>query len=217
MPATRNIVTSASQERLARLIQERLTPGADKESIDQRIWDLFGETRAVMFTDLSGFSRSVAEFGIVHFLQVIHESHRILVPCIEDHDGILIKTEGDSMLVVFRSVHRALACSIAMQRECHRYNVDREETEKVLLCLGLGYGEILRIGDHDVFGAELNAASKLGEDTAGPWEILVTGAVKRTAVDHGSAGKLGFEKLDEAPPGAEAAYRVSYELEAGGQ
>jgi hypothetical protein len=29
-------------------------------------------------------------------------------------------------------------------------------------------------GDDDVFGAEVNAASKLGEDTAKAWEILVT-------------------------------------------
>jgi len=212
MPFTRRIATGASEDRLESLIDERLAPGADKDLIDQRIWDLFGETRAVMFTDLAGFSRSVAEFGIVHFLQIIHESHRILVPCMERHDGILLKTEGDSMLVVFRSVQKALECSLAMQRTCRDYNVDREEAEQVLLCIGLGYGEMLRIGDHDVFGAEVNAASKLGEDDAKPWEILVSGAVKRVVVERGAAEKIGFEKLGEAPPGAESAYRVIYEL-----
>jgi hypothetical protein len=45
----------------------------------------------------------------------------------------------------------------------------------VLLCIGLGYGDVLRIGDSDVFGAEVNAASKLGEDHARPYEIMVTG------------------------------------------
>ena len=33
--------------------------------------------------NLSGFSRFVAEFGIIHFLQVIHESRRIFGPCID--------------------------------------------------------------------------------------------------------------------------------------
>jgi len=34
---------SASEERLEKLIQLRLSPGADKAAIDARIWDLFGE------------------------------------------------------------------------------------------------------------------------------------------------------------------------------
>ena len=64
----RRIVHSASEERLEKLIAERLREGADKAAIDQRIWDLFGEEWCIMVTDLSGFSRGVAEFGIVHFL-----------------------------------------------------------------------------------------------------------------------------------------------------
>ena len=141
---------SASQDRLEQLIARRLEAGADKEQIDARIWDLFGEQWAVMFTDLAGFSRNVAEFGIIHFLQVIHESERVLAPCIDEHDGILLKLEGDSMLVIFRRAARALDCAIAMQRTLQGYNVGKSDTERVLLCVGLGYGEMLRIGDNDV-------------------------------------------------------------------
>lgn len=210
------IATSASQDRLESLIEERLKPGADKQRIDARIWDLFGENWAVMFTDLAGFSRRVAEFGIIHFLQTIHESQRILVPCIEGHDGILLKTEGDSLLVIFRSAVRALECALAMQRTARDYNREREQAEQVLLCVGLGCGRLLRIGDHDVFGAEVNAAAKLGEDTAKAWEILVTGAVRQLAQEARNAGSfpepIGFEALPDAPPGAEAAFRVTYRL-----
>ena len=44
-----------------------------KEDLDRRIWDLFGEDWAILWTDLTGFSRNVATFGITHFLQIIHE------------------------------------------------------------------------------------------------------------------------------------------------
>ena len=88
-------------------------PGADKTAIDRRIWRLFGEKWAVMHTDLSGFSRNVAEFGIIHFLQTILESHRLLVPLIEKDNGILLKTEGDSLMILFRHVNDALRCAIA--------------------------------------------------------------------------------------------------------
>jgi len=42
---------------------------------------------------------------------------------------------------------------------------------------------MLRIGDVDVFGAEVNSASKLGEDIAGSGEILVTKSVKDNIPD----------------------------------
>lgn len=165
-----------SQARLWALVEERSRPGADVKRIDERIWSLFGEEWAVMFTDLSGFSRRVAEFGIIHFLQVIHEQRRLLMPVVEEHDGLLIKEEGDSLLILFRSVERALDCGISMQRACRNINERRKPEEQVLLCLGIGYGKILRIADEDAWGREVNAASKLGEDTAKAGEILVTAA-----------------------------------------
>ncbi|MBN2551193.1 MAG: adenylate/guanylate cyclase domain-containing protein [Spirochaetales bacterium] len=209
MPYVYRIAAGASEDRLEKLIESRLRPGADKEAIDRRIWDLFGESWAVMFTDLAGFSRRVAEFGIIHFLQIIHESQRILVPCIEQFDGILLKTEGDSFLVIFRSAARAVDCAVAMQRAVKGYNVGRSGEEEILLCVGVGYGRMLRIGDHDVYGAEVNAAAKLGEDMANAWEILVTGAV--AAEIRANAG-ISLDPLETAPPGAEEAFRVRYTL-----
>jgi len=167
-----------SEARLWNLIEERSRPGADVAAIDRRIWDLFGEEWSIMFTDLSGFSRRVNEFGILHFLQVIHEHHKLLLPIVDDFDGLLIKSEGDSFLLLFRRPERALACALEMQAACKRYNVDRKPEEQILLCIGLGYGRVLRIGDSDVWGREVNLASKLGEDTARANEILVTQAVK---------------------------------------
>jgi class 3 adenylate cyclase len=204
MQFRRRVEAAASEERLEGLIRERLKPGSDKAAIDERIWELFGEDWAVMFTDLSGFSRQVAEFGIIHFLQTIYESERILLPIIEASDGILLKIEGDSLLVIFRTARKAVEAARAMQAALRSYNADRVPEERVLLCVGLGYGRVLRIGDSDVFGAEVNAASKLGEDIAKAGEILVTQGVKAALEGSGMA----FELIDEVPPGASAAYRL---------
>jgi class 3 adenylate cyclase len=207
MPYRRSIVASASEDRLEKLIRERLAPGSDKKAIDQRIWDLFGEQWCVMFTDLSGFSRNVAEFGIIHFLQTIYEAERMLVPIVEAHDGILLKVEGDSFLVIFRNVQKGLQAAVAMQRALAKYDADKSDAEKVLLCVGLGYGPMLRIGDLDVFGHEVNSASKLGEDAAKAWEILVTDAVCEQAA---KVEGIGFEPLDEGTAGRIKAWRVVY-------
>lgn len=196
-----------TEARLWALIEERAQPGADVRAIDERIWSLFGEDWAIMATDLSGFSRRAAEFGICHFLQVIWEHKRIVFPIIEAHDGILLKVEADSLLLLFRHPDAALKCAIAMQHACQQLSARRVAEEQILLCLGIGFGRILRVGESEAYGAEVNAASKLGEDVARASEILVTEAF----AEHVRARKdLSLEPLDTKVPGCERAFRVVY-------
>ena len=201
---------SSPQKRLANLMAARLAPGADKEKIDRRIWDSFGEKWCVMFTDLSGFSRGTEKFGIIHFMQIIFESERLVLPIIDDFDGLLVKSEGDSLLVLFKRPENAILCCKKIHEVLHEYNKTKSEEEQILFCVGLGYGDILNIGYADVFGAEVNAASKLGEDTANAWEILVTENVKNEVetVSDDKALSFNFTKIDVVPPGAKSAYKV---------
>lgn len=202
-----SVVQSASEDRLQKLIAERLQPGADREAIDQRIWDLFGEEWCIMATDLSGFSRGVAKFGIIHFLQTIFESEHILIPIVESHDGILLKVEGDSFLVIFRNPQKALLASLEMQRTVRRYNQSKPAEEHVLLGVGLGFGRVLRIGDADVFGMEVNSACILGESTARGYDILLTKAARDAA---GEVEGVTFVEIPDVPPGAGKAFRADY-------
>ena len=197
----------ASEARLWKLIEERCKTGADTAAIDKRIWDLFGEDWAIMFTDLSGFSRRVSEFGIVHFLQVIHEQRKLLLPIVEAHDGLLLKSEGDSFMIMFRAAARAVECGVAMQTACRNVNERRKPEEQILLCLGIGYGRILRIGDSDVWGREVNGASKLGEDTAQPYEILLTDAARQALGDDPG---YGMEDIGAGSFGGASNYRLIY-------
>jgi adenylate cyclase len=196
----------ASQSKLWKLVEERCRPGADTAAIDKRIWDLFGEDWAIMFTDLSGFSRRVSEFGIVHFLQVIYEQRKLLLPIVEAHDGLLLKAEGDSFMIMFRSAERAVECGIAMQQACRNTNERRKPEEQILLCLGIGYGRVLRIGESEVWGREVNYASKLGEDTAQPYEILVTTAVKDAL---GEKPGYAYEDIGTGSFGGSPNYRLT--------
>lgn len=204
--------TSTPQKRLESLMAARLEPDVDKEIIDRRIWDSFGEKWCVMFTDLCGFSRGTEKFGIIHFMQIIFESERLILPIIEDFDGFLIKSEGDSLLVLFKRPEKALLCCKRIHEVLQEYNKTKCEEEKILFCVGLGYGDILNIGFADVFGAEVNAASKLGEDIAKAWEILVTENVKKEVekVDSCKNINFTFSQIDFVPPGAKSAYRADF-------
>ncbi len=196
-----------NEERLWALIQERTLPGADLKRIDRRIWDLFGEEWAVMFTDLAGFSRQTAAFGIIHFLQVIHQKKNLLLPIVADHDGVLCKTEADSFLVIFRRPESAVRCAVEMQRASQKASERRVPEEQVLLCVGLGYGKVLRVGEREVWGQEVNAAAKLGEDTAKAHEILVTESVRQACAD---MREVQFLDLGLAVGGSAQNYRVKY-------
>jgi len=208
MEFRRALVASASEQRLATLMAKRSEPGADRDAIDQRIWDLFGERWAVMFTDLAGFSRNVADFSILHFLQVMYSAEQMLLPIIETNDGILLKIEGDSYMVIFRNPAKAVAAALDMQAHLRVANDRLEPEEQVLLCIGIGYGDLLRIGDSDVFGQEVNAASKLGEDVARAYEILVTEAMRDIAC--ADARVSDAVPVDDLPAGLSAAYRLRY-------
>lgn len=205
MPHFSDLLMENSQQRLVDLVVRRTQPGADKQAIDSEIWDLFGEQWTVMLTDLSGFSRRVAEFGIIHFVQVVIESERLFAPLLRAHGGFVLKREGDSLLVLFRNPRQALACARAMQAASRRYSLGKPEEDKVILGVGLSHGLILRLGATEVYGAAVNAASKLGEDTAGQYEILLTEEFREACGDP-FPGQL--RPLEFIPPGSRGAFRL---------
>ena len=183
------------------LFDERLRTLLDTRD-DDAVWKAYGETWCIMATDLSGFSRGVAELGILHYLPIIQESERLLVPVLERHEGKLLKVEGDSLFVIFARVQSALLAAIEMQRATRMWNEGKPAREQMLLGIGLGYGRVIRVAAAEVYGNEVNSACILGETFARGYEILVTQAVRDEARD------LAFEPFPNVPPGAGAAYRL---------
>jgi class 3 adenylate cyclase len=178
---------------LGRLLEERLTPNADLADVDRRIRDLFEEEWAVAVTDMAGSSRHVADHGAIPLLCKLHEFKRVARPIFEQAGGLVVKTEDDSFLVLFRRPPDALGCLVRLQRALAHYNATRAEESRLEMGAGLGFGKVLKIGDTDVYGVESDFASRLGEELAGPSEILVTDAA-RAALMH-SPG-VRFQKLD---------------------
>ncbi|MBP9685467.1 MAG: adenylate/guanylate cyclase domain-containing protein [Rhodoferax sp.] len=160
-------------EVLNNYLTARRQSGADRAAIDAAIFSHFGREQAVMFTDLVGFSRLVEAFGILHFLQLIQESETLFTPLIKQHGGTCLKQEGDSLLAVFDDPVQALACARAMVAATVALNPPRPPEERIEVCIGLGFGTVLRV-EGDVWGSQVNAASKLGEEMAKGGDILVT-------------------------------------------
>jgi len=146
-------------------------------------WAPFRDRMAVLITDLSGFTRITRELGIEGMVALLHGMRRIALPILASHGGILVKYQADDLFATFPTAPAALRCALDLLRafEDPRPPLPAE----VRLCMGIGCGEILWWGDHDLYGEEVNLASKLGEDTAGPCQILLTEpAVRDIAAAH---------------------------------
>lgn len=160
-------------EQLLARYTEAADPGA-RAQITRELWETYGRRVAVFISDLSGFSRRTRQHGIVHFLAVIHRCRGLLRPIVVEQGGTLIKMAADNIYAVFPSAGAAIEASVEMQRAVRRDNADRPEDLQIGLCIGVGYGDILVLGDENFYGDQLNLAFKLGEDVAGAGEVLVT-------------------------------------------
>jgi class 3 adenylate cyclase len=145
----------------------------------------FGETRAVLVLDMSGFSRCTEQNGIVCFLSMIHAMKRRAVPAVEEAGGILVKAEADNLYCMFADVDAAVAAAREILRRLAAANAATPPDRHLGAAIGIGFGHILNVDEEDLFGHEVNLASKLGEDVAGEGEILLTAAASERALGLG--------------------------------
>ena len=161
---------------LERLLSEINDEPDRREELTREIEAIFGQDRAVLVLDMSGFSRTTRQQGIVSFLLMIHQMQMVATPSIEKHRGLLVKAEADNLFCLFDDGIDAVRAGSDIVERLNTVNLLLPEGRRLYASIGIGYGRILNIGDEDLFGDEVNLASKLGEDVAGPGEILLTSA-----------------------------------------
>lgn len=186
-----------TREELNRLLQERNEYPDRTEQIDARIRETFGETHAVMVMDMSGFSRMTIKHGIMHFLAMIHRMNQIVAPTVREHGGEVVKFEADNAFAIFEKVEDAVEAAIDTSRRFSAANTMLPEEMDMHGKFGIGYGEVLIVEGADLFGSEVNLASKLGEDLAARGEILLTEA----AFSRIEADKREYEEVSMAISG----------------
>jgi class 3 adenylate cyclase len=135
---------------------------------------LFGR-EAIVFTDTADFTVRALRDGILHFLMLFERLFRQVGPALRRTGGTLVKVEGDSFLLRFPDPSAACRGVRALDALLVRAGTGRPRNEHLRFSYGIGYGEILDI-EGDVFGLEVNLATKLREDLARPGQALLTPA-----------------------------------------
>jgi adenylate cyclase len=168
--------TSPDQHYFHQLLSERNQQPLRVQEIDAEITRAFAKKVAILALDMCGFSRLTAKHGIIHYLALIHQMHEAASPAVVGNGGQVVKMEADNLWAIFPKPEYALEAALDLLRSFDAINSVVEEDRDLHGSIGIGYGETLVIGGEDLYGDEMNIASKLGEDLAGPSEILLTAA-----------------------------------------
>ncbi len=166
----------AKTERLKRFLARRAgAPLEEREALDRRARGQLFRPSAVVFSDTADFTIRVARDGILHFLMLFDRLVLGAKGLLEDHGGRIVKVEADSLLLRFPDVPSACRGVLALEKHLARANRAVPPRERLRFSYGVGWGDMLDL-EEDLFGLEVNLASKLGEDLARPGEILLTPA-----------------------------------------
>ncbi len=115
---------------------------------------------AILAADVAGYSRLMGadEVGTLNALKE-HRRERI-DPAIARHNGRIVKTTGDGLLVEFASVVDAVVCAVAIQRAMLAFNAGIHTDRQIVLRIGINVGDVILDGG-DIFGDGVNVAARL--------------------------------------------------------
>ena len=183
---------------LYKLLDIRIEHPEQTKEIDAQITKEFEQERTIFVLDMSGFSRTVQRFGIIHYLAMVHRMRRIVEPVVEKHDGIVVKFEADNCFAVFTKPDDGLAAALDIHNDLRVANLMTADESDVHVSIGIGHGPVLLFCE-DMYGNELNLASKLGEDVAERGEILLTDSARKLSKNE----TFSFETFPLAVSGVE--------------
>lgn len=141
----------------------------------------------ILIADLAGFTKKVLSEGTAAALHDVWAMRRTLVPLFRQMTGEVFKVDADNLYVYFASVDPALRAAIAAHVEVRQHDIR--------VSVGIGFGELFYItSEDDYYGAEVNLASKLGEDIAEGGETMLTESAA-AALREPPPGRLGKARV----------------------
>ncbi len=129
---------------------------------------------AIVAIDVAGYSRLMGadEQGTLDDLKAHRDA---MGPLVAQHDGRLVGTAGDGLLLEFPSVVEAVSCAMEVQAAMAARNQDIPDDKKMLYRIGINLGDVL-VEDDDIFGDGVNVAARI-EALAEPGGICLSHTV----------------------------------------
>ena len=116
---------------------------------------------AIMCADVAQYSKLMErdEDGTLDRLRTYRD---VMSSLTDRHNGRIVNTWGDAVIIEFASVIEAVQCAVDIQNELSVRNADLPDLNRMDFRIGINLGDIMVEGD-DIYGDGVNVAARLQE------------------------------------------------------
>jgi len=129
---------------------------------------------AIVFTDVVNFSARMQD-GEERTLKLLERDFATMREFCRQHEGAVLKTTGDGLLMYFSSAVQAVACALTIQRHFAETSKKRPAAETLSHRVGIHLGDVF-VSEQDVMGDGVNIAARLQAE-ARPGGICISQTV----------------------------------------
>ena len=152
----------------------------------------------IFASDVVGFSKMMGE-NEVNTLKILKERRLIIDKIINDKNGIIFGSAGDSVIAEFTSPIKASEAAIAIQSKMKTLNQNKSKKDKMIFRVGINIGDVM-VSDNNLFGDAVNIAARL-EAAAKPSGICVSQTLfdminRKIMASFEDAGELELKNID---------------------
>jgi serine/threonine protein kinase/class 3 adenylate cyclase len=126
----------------------------------------------VLFTDVVGSTSFFERNGDTAGLVMIHRHDELAARAIQQYEGTVVKTIGDSAMAEFPNPGAAVRAAVEIERQFLKLNLTLPEDQRVEVRIGVHTGVGFRKGN-DLFGDVVNVTARIVKRTA-PAQILIS-------------------------------------------
>lgn len=138
-----------------------------------------------MALDTVGYSRLMEADEEGTHTAFKNRRRQIIDPKIREHNGRIVKSMGDGLLVEFSSAVNAVDCAVAIQRSVNESQQGSADVPHIEFRIGINIGDVI-IEEDDIYGDGVNIAARL-EASAEPNSVHISGSIYDQI-----RGKLGY-------------------------
>jgi class 3 adenylate cyclase/TolB-like protein len=144
---------------------------------------------AILSADVVGYMRlsEAAEEATHHRLMSLRSS--LIDPCVQEHEGRIVKNTGDGFLATFDSAPSATRCALRLQRALAVATADQPLALRIAFRMGIHLADVILEND-DIFGDGVNVAARL-QSYAEQGRVIISEAVFEQADEE--ARSLAFD------------------------
>ncbi len=149
-----------------------------KDPQKKDITPIVSKTVAVLFVDLVGYTTKTSSLKRSDFNELHNQFDELVLPITKKYSGEMINKIGDAFLITFKSPTDTLLCSIELQNNFKRYNLNQTKENKLFIRVAIDYGEVLVRNNGCVYGETVNLAARI-EGITPPNQIYFSDALAR--------------------------------------